>query len=343
MIEISGFYYDGKTANRVEVKIRFHENGLLEISGGDFSLNSSLKTARISPRIGNTCRSVYLADGSKLESFANDELDGVADYFSQNIYQAFVHQWEQKLSTVLAALAVTVFVIWAGIEFGVPLLAKTAAQNVPFAIEQKLGNQSLTTLDNTFFQPSQLPKKTQQPLSARFQQTIAALPNAKHYRLEFRASKELGANAFALPGGLIIVTDDLVKLADNQEQIVAVLGHELGHVVHKHGLRSLFQDSFTALIMAGLLGDISSISSIAVTLPTLLVESRYSRKFELEADDYAIRFLAHQHIPTNAFVQILTRLQKKHPANDHKFDYLSSHPAMAERIARIARQDKLAH
>lgn len=336
MIEIVGFYYDGKTAGRSEVRVRFYENGLLEIVGTDFKLDSSLKTARISPRIGSTCRSIYLADGGKIESFANDELDIVADYFSQNSYQAFVHKLEQNLHSVLAALAITVFLIWAGIEFGVPLIAKSAAYSVPFHIEQNIGKQSLKTLDKAFFQTSKLPLQTQRQIIIRFQQAIVTLPNAESYHLEFRSSKELGANAFALPGGMIIITDDLVKLADNQDQILAVLGHEIGHQVYKHGLRSLFQDSFTALIMAGLLGDISSISSIAVTLPTILVESRYSRKFELEADDYAINFLKNQHIAANAFVQILTHLQKKHPSSESQFDYLSSHPAMAERIARIA-------
>jgi Zn-dependent protease with chaperone function len=336
MIEVSGFYYDGKTAGRTEVAIRFHENGLLEIISADFKLDSSLKTARISPRIGNTCRSIYLADGGKLESFANNELDVVADYFSQNIYQAFVHKLEKKLHYVIASLAITVLVVWAGIEFGVPLVAKSAAYAMPFTVEQNIGKQGLETLDKVFFQTSQLPASTKQQLTHRFHQAILGLPHAKDYQLEFRSSKELGANALALPGGIIIVTDELVKLADNDEQILAVLGHETGHVVNKHGLRSLFQDSFTALLMAGLLGDVSSISSLAVTLPTILVESRYSRKFEMEADDYAVVFLKNQHIAPMVFAQILTHLQKSSPHTDNEFDYLSSHPAMAERIDRIS-------
>lgn len=335
MIEISGFYYDGKTASRSTVQIRFYENGLLEISGATINLNSSLKTARISPRIGNTCRSIYLADGGKLESFANDELDVIADYFAQNIYQAFVHKLEQKLHYVLGALAITVLVVWAGIEYGVPLLAKAAAYSMPYSVEQNMGQQGLETLDKLFFQASKLDPQTKQQLKNRFQHGVIDLPNAQFYRLEFRNSKELGANALALPGGIIILTDGLVKLADNQEQIMAVLGHEIGHVVHKHGLRSVFQDSFTALLMAGLLGDISSISSMAVTLPTILVESRYSRKFELEADDYAALFLKNQHIAPEALVQILTHLQKNSPQTANEFDYLSSHPAIEERIGRV--------
>lgn len=335
MIEISGFYYDGKTSTRAEVKIRFYENGTLEIFGINFNLRSSLKTARISPRIGNTCRNIYLADGGKLESFANDELDVVAHYFDQNSYQALVHKLEQNLHYALGALVITVLTVWAGIEYGVPLLAKSAAYAMPYNVEQNMGQQGLETLDKMFFEPSKLDTQLKQQLNRRFQQAVADLPRSRHYQLEFRSSKQLGANAFALPGGIIIITDDLIKLADNHDQIMAVLGHEIGHVEYRHALRSVFQDSFTALLMAGLLGDISSISSMAVALPTILVESRYSRKFELEADDYAVLFLKNQHIAPTVFAQILAHLQKSSPESADEFSYLSTHPVMEERIKRI--------
>ena len=338
MIEVGGFYYDGKTSTRAEVKIRFYENGALEIAGVNFNLSSSLKTARISPRVGNTCRNIYLADGGKLESFANDELDVVAHYFDQNSYQALVHKLEKKLRYALGALIITAVIVWAGIEYGVPLAAKSAAYAIPYSVEKNMGQQGLETLDKMFFQPSKLDAGLKRQLNLRFQQAVADLPNARHYhyQLEFRSSQPLGANAFALPGGIIIITDDLIKLADNHNQIIAVLGHEIGHVENRHALRSVFQDSFTALLMAGLLGDISSISSMAVALPTLLVESRYSQKFELEADDYAVIFLKNQHIAPTEFATILSHLQKSLPeSDDDKFSYLSTHPVMEQRIKRI--------
>lgn len=336
MIEIGGFYYDGKTSTCTEVKIRFYENGTLEIAGVNFNLSSSLKTARISPRIGNTCRNIYLADGGKLESFANDELDVVAHYFDQNSYQAFVHKLEKNLHYALGALVITAAIVWAGIEYGVPLVAKSAAYTMPYSVEKNMGQQGLESLDKLFFQPSKLDAGLKRQLRLRFQNAVADLPHSRHYQLEFRSSKPLGANAFALPGGIIIITDDLIKLADNHNQIIAVLGHEIGHVESRHALRSVFQDSFTALLMAGLLGDISSISSMAVALPTILVESRYSQKFELEADDYAVTFLKNQHIAPAEFAKILSHLQKSIPeSDDDKFSYLSSHPVMEERIKRI--------
>jgi Zn-dependent protease with chaperone function len=336
MIEIPALYYDGKTAAQFTVTCRFYETGILEIQGQNFTFKYSLADARISPRIGNTCRSLYFKNGAKLESFANDELDVVAKYFNQNPYQALVHKLEKHLHFALASLVITALLIWAGIEYGVPLLAKSAAYAVPYSLEKKIGVQGLASLDDVLLQPSRLKKDRQQQLTKKFAQAFDKLPRYAHYQLNFRNSSQLGANALAFPGGVLIITDELIKLADNDEQIIAVLAHEIGHVEYRHGLRSLFQNSFSALLMAGLLGDISSISSLSVTLPTVLVQTRYSRQFELEADDYALAFLAAHHIKPQALTTLLSRLEPKDNKNTDlsAFDYLSSHPNTQERIER---------
>ena len=75
-------------------------------------------------------------------------------------------------------------------------------------------------------------------------------------------------------------------------------------------------------------------SSLAVALPTILVDMRYSRQFEREADNYALAFLRKNDINPQIFAQILARLQTT-LSEDSVFDYLSSHPAMAERIKQI--------
>jgi len=166
---------------------------------------------------------------------------------------------------------------------------------------------------------------------------LANTDNSFTYRIILRSSKQMGANALALPGGIIIVTDDLIKLAENDEQIFAVLAHEMGHVEYQHGLRSMLQNSLTALFMAGVLGDISSVTSLAATIPTMLVESRYSREFELEADQYAKHFLQIQNIELDQFIRILSLLEINRNMDD-EFDYLSSHPAMDKRVSTLQRE-----
>ena len=334
MIEISGFYFDGKTASRTAVTIHFLESAKMQIEGEDLIVEAYLSAVKISPRIANTSRNIYFTDGAKIESLANDEIDQVIRDFNLEGGLAWIHKLEKKIHYVIAAFFITIFSIWAGIEYGVPFTAKWAAKSIPLSVEQKIGSEGLETLDKLLLNPSKLDLAIQQRLTQQFQENIGFLENSETYQLVFRHSEPLGANALALPGGIIIVTDGLVELADNDQQIIAVLAHEVGHIIAHHGIRSVFQDSFTALLMAGVLGDLSSMSSLAVALPTILVDMRYSRQFEREADDYALAFLRKNDINPQVFAQILARLQTTLP-EDSEFDYLSSHPAMAERIKRI--------
>lgn len=140
--------------------------------------------------------------------------------------------------------------------------------------------------------------------------TIARRTDDGHpFRLELRQGGGVGANALALPSGVIIVTDELVALARHDEELTAVLAHEVGHVTNRHSMRLLLQSSATALLIATLTGDITSLTALAASIPTVLVQTGYSRQFEREADDYAYDYLAAAGIPPRRFGDSLTRLE----------------------------------
>ena len=101
--------------------------------------------------------------------------------------------------------------------------------------------------------------------------------------LHFRNAPDIGANAFALPGGDVVVTDGLVELATSPEQVAAVVAHELGHVAHRHGLRNMVQASILAALVSYWTGDFSSLATAGATA---VLSAAYSRDFEREADDY---------------------------------------------------------
>jgi Zn-dependent protease with chaperone function len=337
VIKIRAFYYDGLSSSRQPVEILFFESAEVHVQGPNLDMRCPFSDLRISPRIGNTARHIDLSGGGQLETADNDAVDAVARYFEHGAAQRFVHKLEKSWRAALAALLLSALAIWAGIEYGVPATARWAAATIPETARLKIGAESLATLDTALLQTSTLDSGAQQRLRARLRRLTEALPAQHVYRLEFRASGRLGANAFALPGGTLVVTDAMVKLADNDEQIVAVLAHEIGHVEHDHGLRTVLQNSMTALMVAVALGDIASISSLAVTLPTVLVEARYSRQFEWEADRYALAMLKSEHIPAARYAEILKHLQESHK-DSGEADYFSSHPAIQERIDRIREQ-----
>jgi predicted Zn-dependent protease len=114
--------------------------------------------------------------------------------------------------------------------------------------------------------------------------------------------------------------------------LVAVLAHEIGHVTHRHALRRLLQDSATVLLIAAITGDATSITSLSATVPTLLIETKYSRDFEREADRFALGYLKENNINPRHFSDILLRLEQSRPGESDIPDFLSSHPGTKERI-----------
>jgi predicted Zn-dependent protease len=228
-------------------------------------------------------------------------------------------------------------------RYGVPALARHVAFALPVAVESSLGRESLAALDHLFFAPSGLPASRRAELTGLFRRMTAILPGTAGCRLEFRASKQLGANALALPAGIVVVTDDLVKMAHNDDELAAVMAHELGHEQGRHALRHVLQNSAAGLVMATITGDIVSVTSFSATLPTALVDASFSRDFEREADDVAIAYLKQEGIPPKRYADILSRLQAQLDARHGKSasdgskvrNYLSTHPETGERIRRI--------
>ena len=162
----------------------------------------------------------------------------------------------------------------------------------------------------------------------RFHTLIPPFEGAPAYTIVFRDSK-IGPNAFALPAGEIILTDQLVKLMDDPDAVMAVLSHELGHLHQRHMMRRLIQSAAVGGVTAALFGDVSS---LLVTMPTVLLDLRYSREAEREADDYAIAMMQANGISLNHMISGFEKIGK---LDTEASGYLSSHPLTAERITRI--------
>jgi Zn-dependent protease with chaperone function len=328
-------FYDGNTSARHEVEIQFGPRGQLRISGLERELIVPLSQLQISPRIGNTPRSIYLPNGAKCEALDNDTIDSVLERYGQGTWQRLLHKLESRLVYVVLALVITVISVWGLVQYGVPALAERVARSLPTSVDETLAGQALSVLDHSFFSPSELDAEKQRELRTLLASITQRIEDTHVYQLEFR--RGVGANAFALPSGLIVVTDELVGLAENDNEILAVLAHEVGHVVHRHQLRRLLQDSVTILIIASIAGDVTSLTSLSATLPALIIETKYSRDFEREADQFTLRYLRDNNIRLHHFADILLRLEKERPSSGLGGDYLASHPATKER-ARLFRE-----
>lgn len=331
-MSIAARYYDGKSSQSHPVSIDTASPTELHILGDTVDVVYAVKDSRVSDRVGNTPRHLYFPDGAQCEIADNDSIDALFAQQSSVTLNHHLHHWESRWHYVWAACALTVIIIWAAISYGIPTLAKQVAFHLPVTTEQLIGKEALAELDQHFLQPSLLSAQRQVRLNALFAQLQRNLPAAANYQLALRDSKPLGANALALPSGVIVVTDPLVALAQNDDELIAVLAHEIGHLQQRHALRQILQNSATALVVMTLTGDIGSVTSLAAGLPTLLVQSKFSRDFEREADDFAFSYLKQQHRPTVALTGILLRMEKRESESSRIFKLFSTHPAAQERV-----------
>ena len=159
-------------------------------------------------------------------------------------------------------------------------------------------------------------------------------PDAFTYRLEFRKSPVIGPNAFALPSGTVVMTDELVNLSVDDRELDGILLHEIGHVKERHALRSVIQNAGVFLLIASLSGDLSQISSAAASLPTVLVHSEYSRTFEREADRFAALY-SRTHGAAGQADAGYPAASGQHAPKFPGESVLSTHPVIEERIAEL--------
>jgi Zn-dependent protease with chaperone function len=349
MRSFPGYYHDGRSSGRTEVTLTCLGDRL-RIAGIGIDKGYFVRDVRISSGIGAIRRTLRFPDGSQCEVSGDVPLDSLLAGQGTGRMQRLLHRWEKSLPLALLALVLTVGLMTLLVKYGIPAAAKRVAFSLPADTETALGKEALGVLDRMVFAPSKLPAERQRQITVLFQEMARDLPGRQNMRLEFRSSEKVGANAFALPSGIIVVTDGLVNLAQHDEELTGVLAHEAGHLLNRHALRHVLQDSGTALVIALVTGDITSVSSLSAGLPTALVEAKYSRDFEIEADDAAVAYLRRRNIPVHFYADMLKRLEEDHEkkrgagekgAKAEKgdkstvTDFLSSHPVTRERIARI--------
>ena len=342
---MQALYFDGKSSAGKEVIVEPAKNAygqpLVRARGAGIDLAWPLEEVRISERVGNSRRFLYFPDGSQCETGDNDGVDAM---FAAKVPASarLLQRWEGGMRYALAALAVTLVIAVATVIWGIPALAKQVAFALPEATETLIGRDALAALDQFLFKPSKLPPERQDALKKLLTGMVAGQPDAARFRLELRQGGRAGPNAFALPAGLIVVTDELVALAREDRELEAVLAHEIGHQRQRHILRQLLQDSATALLIAVFMGDVTSVTSLAAAAPTLLLRAKFSRDFEREADDYALDYLAKRAISPDAFTAILQRMEEKQTGrkagDKDASDYLSSHPATRDRVLRAQKK-----
>ena len=339
------------------------------------NLTGQWSQVMISDRLGQTERKLTLADGSLFTTQNNEAIDTLVNSNKNSDvgskWRLRLHRHETKLTSVLTMLVITIAVVFGFIKWGLPWTSQAVAHALPQKTGEFIGDQSLDFMDRYFLQPTQISEAKQQQIISRFNTRLRPFGGDDNiqYQLHFRDMKiggESQPNAFALPSGDIILTDKFVALSENNDEIDAVLLHEMGHVVERHSLEMLTQNSLTTMIVILVLGNPDGISELATGLGTALVSNHYSREYETEADEFAFNRMLKIGIDPQAFVDILSRMEEystvaentedgnksenkreqETKANDEAVeedkisDFLSTHPSTQLRIKMAEKYSK---
>ncbi|MGH7027176.1 M48 family metallopeptidase [Brevundimonas sp.] len=240
---------------------------------------------------------------------------------------------EARLVIGLAAvgLSVTAFVFW-----GVPVFAGPLARATPIEMEQKMGDSFDAQMGAMFHRCE---GEAGQDALGDLGERLAARSDTP-FDVRVRAVQAPFVNAFALPGGSILVTDDLIREAETPDELAAVVAHEVAHIEKRHVMQAVWRSLGVGLLLDAVVGGGTGAGQQAVLLAGQATDLRYGREAELEADQRGQALLVGAGLSSQGMAPFFERM---HGAGEDRrleaaAEFVSTHPDSARRAQR-ARND----
>jgi Zn-dependent protease with chaperone function len=300
-------YFDGISARAQPVTLQL-DGADLKITGERVHRTLAIADVQWPERTRHGMRVAHLKGGGSVRCADTAAWDDW--YRSHGLRDSLVvtaqQSWRWVLGSVVGLLVIAVLIQ----QWGLPVAARTVVAMTPQSVDVALGDASLAFIDEHLMRPSKLPAAEQARLRDALAQAASASPagTVPAWQLVFRQSR-IGPNALALPGGTLVMTDEMVELVGRDEKVItAVLAHEIGHVRHRHGMRLLVQATVLSGLAAVVLGDFST---VLAGVPVLLGQASYSREAEREADAEAVRILKAAAISPAVMVTLFEKLEEE--------------------------------
>ncbi len=222
---------------------------------------------------------------------------------------AHFHRHDERsrrpLGVIFAGIGIVCIGLWVYVE-GVPSLAKLASRYVPISWEEKTGNavadQAIST-HHACVEP-----KRKMFIDELVSNLTTALPS-NPYTFRVSVVDSPVVNAFAAPGGYIVIYKGLLKVTNSPEELAGVLAHEIEHVIHRHVTRMLLQQALLGVVWGAVTGDLSGTMALGAQAASFLGGLAYSRVAEEEADREARKLLTAARISPRGLISFFERLQ----------------------------------
>lgn len=230
-----------------------------------------------------------------------------------------------QISPLLRVLIVVFILLFAVYLWLVPYLAVRLAERVPIAYEESLGQKMYDAMSAGY--------DIDETKTKYINQFFKELNIATHYTIQITVVKEDVVNAFALPGGNIVVYDGILAGINDYSELAALLSHEFTHVQYRHTTKSLFRQMGNSVFLSVITGNTGAMSSVIIRNADNLKSLSYGRSLEKEADLGGLKILADRKIDANGFVKLFYMLKKQ--GGPQISEWMSDHPDLDRRINYI--------
>lgn len=291
--------------------------------------------AELGSVVGSGPVNVTLSGGWLFQTEDHDVTALMDESFSSRTLRS----WEAVRPRLLIAVAATAFCVWLLWKYGLDILASLAVAATPPGLTSAMDVATMQTIDTTLADETQLSAPLQAKVQTIFKTLVDALPPEEQpgFTLQFRKFPEsLGPNAFALPGGTLVMTDALVdQFQEDPDALAGVLGHEIGHKVEAHGLRQLYRSLSVYFLVALIAGDTGPILEDFLFEGQLLLQLSHSRAHERSADDFGLALMRNAGYDPKGLKRFFATLEDLAPDSETDSEWLSTHPLNKDRIDRI--------
>ncbi|HLA60840.1 MAG TPA: M48 family metallopeptidase [Nitrospiraceae bacterium] len=272
-------------------------------------------------------RTLYLKNPDVIRAFRERVPDHLGLPLAQVAEQ--VRQIRHRRRFVWSLVGGVILATVVGLWFGSDLLVKLAVSRIPVEWEQKLGESAYR--DYLTHQEVMKEGPAVTALGEMMQRLTEQIPN-NPYKFDVAVVKSDVVNAFALPGGYVVVFTGLMKKAESGEEVAGVLSHELNHVLQRHGLERILKSLGLLTVVAIVLGDQQGLVGMMKQLGVELLTLKFGREQETEADLTGLQLLQRAKIDPSGMIRFFERLSEK---DQGRMEWLSTHPMSTTRADRL--------
>lgn len=319
----TGSFFDGRSAEATAVRV-VSDGHSLTVSGAGGNTLASWPLAEIhvdALQDGGLAHLECAADPGAV--LALEDPLFVRDVVAAGARRSGLPQGARRV-VIGAGSAAGVLGILAAIYFTSPLWSAAIARRIPRDVERRLSPEVERLLEGHVCESS--------PSRQALDRLVLRLDPGGEVAADVRIVNLSEPNAFALPGGLVLVTRGLIDEASGPDEIAGVVAHELAHVSHRHVLAQLVRNAALGAVWAATIGDYSGMLVLDPDTLYQLASLRYSRRAEAEADATGLEMLARAGVSHGGLVSFFERHGSE--AGD-AMAWLGTHPATGERLERL--------